>query len=85
MSSVEVVTVDDETTPLLQNTSDDVPRRESAVGGGGGEITASASVDGEPEPGGSTAPKQRLVSLDVFRGLTVAVRLCNFTANLILN
>ncbi|KAL3517392.1 hypothetical protein ACH5RR_019981 [Cinchona calisaya] len=73
MSSMEVAAVNGETTPLLQNFLDEVQRRESAVGGG--EITASASVDDEPEGSTpiSTAPKQRLVSLDVFRGLTVAL------------
>ncbi|XP_027076228.1 uncharacterized protein [Coffea arabica] len=83
-SAVVTVAVDDgEATPLLQSASDDFPRRRgsSAIrggGGGGGEITASVSAE-EPDsndgstPPVATAPKQRLVSLDVFRGLTVAL------------
>ncbi|KAI3773184.1 hypothetical protein L6452_04388 [Arctium lappa] len=70
MSSMVVVTETDERSPLLQNSSHLA-----------GEITASASPlpDVEDGPSSSTRPanstdtKQRLVSLDVFRGLTVAL------------
>ncbi|KVI12528.1 Protein of unknown function DUF1624 [Cynara cardunculus var. scolymus] len=70
MSSMMVVTETDERSPLLQNSSHHA-----------GEITSSASplpdVEDGPSsatrPANSTGMKQRLVSLDVFRGLTVAL------------
>ncbi|KAL7588184.1 hypothetical protein Lser_V15G41416 [Lactuca serriola] len=62
-----VMTETDERSPLLQNSSHSA-----------GEITAFASPSPEHHGGPSSAtrptdPKQRLVSLDVFRGLTVAL------------
>lgn len=70
----------DDPTPLLHDSS---PYGDSAAGDE--EIAPSSSSD-EPEPDGSSRPNssvgsnQRLASLDVFRGLTVAVRpLLNLT------
>ncbi|KAJ0597739.1 putative heparan-alpha-glucosaminide N-acetyltransferase [Helianthus annuus] len=70
MSSIVPVTETDERSPLLQNSSHYA-----------GEITpfTSPSPDDQDLPSSSTRPtnstdpKQRLVSLDVFRGLTVAL------------
>lgn len=83
MSSVVVVVADtdtDDPTPLLHFSS---PYGDSAAGDE--EIAPSLSSD-EPEPDESSRPNssvgsnQRLASLDVFRGLTVAVRpLLNLT------
>ena len=69
MSSTVMAAETDERSPLLQNSSQFA-----------GEITpfASPSPDNNDERSSATKPtdpKQRLVSLDVFRGLTVAVRM----------
>ncbi|CAI9104895.1 OLC1v1003682C2 [Oldenlandia corymbosa var. corymbosa] len=83
MSTVEVTVDDQIRTPLLQqhqNVPDEVRRQQTATqrgGGGGGEITPWEDPDeSRPDSSASPAPKQqqqRLVSLDVFRGLTVAL------------
>lgn len=69
MSSVEVVTDEGVYAPLLRNSMHEFAQEAAARGG---EIT---SVE-EPEESTavSTSQKRRLVSIDVFRGLTVAVR-----------
>lgn len=66
----------DECTHLLQNSSTSVPSRDSAAGVE--EIAPSSSSnesDGSSRPNsvGSRTSSQRLASLDVFRGLTVAL------------
>ncbi|KAF7120498.1 hypothetical protein RHSIM_Rhsim13G0006700 [Rhododendron simsii] len=76
MSSVAVAVADtdtDDPTPLLHDSS---PYGDSASGD---EEIAPSSSSNEPEPDGSSRPNspvgsnQRLASLDVFRGLTVAL------------
>lgn len=65
MSSITVVTdTYGDRTPLLHESHAEYPR--------GSEPPDEVE---EPPPEVSSDPKQRLVSLDVFRGLTVAVRL----------
>lgn len=68
MASIVVVTdTDGERTPLLHESHPE-------YSGGEAEYSKPPSAE-EPPPKNSDDPKQRLVSLDVFRGLTVAVRL----------
>ncbi|XP_059659606.1 uncharacterized protein LOC132306282 isoform X2 [Cornus florida] len=75
MSSVVVVVTDDaqERTPLLQNPSPLVANGDSIVREE--EIVPSSPSSNEPDGSrpNSISPDQRLVSLDVFRGLTVAL------------
>ncbi|KAF8401385.1 hypothetical protein HHK36_012323 [Tetracentron sinense] len=70
MSTVVLIT--EERTPLLQTHSSPVPHGDPPREDD--EIIPSSSLDepDEPKPN-STDPNQRLVSLDVFRGLTVAL------------
>lgn len=71
MSSVEIVTDDGVYAPLLRNSSHELGHEEAAARGG--EITSSIDEPEESNPD-SAGQKRRLVSVDVFRGLTVAVR-----------
>lgn len=66
-SIVEVRDTDADRTPLLRNIH-------AENSGGETEYSKSQSVE-PPPPENSKDSKQRLVSLDVFRGLTVAVSL----------
>ncbi|KAL4572162.1 hypothetical protein LXL04_018931 [Taraxacum kok-saghyz] len=80
MSSTVIAAETDERSPLLQNSSQFV---------GENEITpfASLSPDNNDERSSATKPtdpKQRLVSLDVFRGLTVAVRMLSSLSRFLL-
>lgn len=68
MASIVVVRdADGERAPLLHNSHAENSSGET-------EYSKSRSVE-PPPPENSKDPKQRLVSLDVFRGLTVAVSL----------
>ncbi|KAG8389541.1 hypothetical protein BUALT_Bualt02G0240000 [Buddleja alternifolia] len=66
MASIMVVTdTGDERTPLLRDSQPEYS--------GGGTVYSSPPSAEESRPMNSNNPKQRLVSLDVFRGLTVAL------------
>lgn len=77
MASIVVVTDTDagDRTPLLQNSQPEDSRGDVTVRDAE-TVSSTASVEELPdksESNISTDPKQRLVSLDVFRGITIAV------------
>ncbi|KAI3514691.1 hypothetical protein L1887_13311 [Cichorium endivia] len=70
MSSMVVITETDERSPLLQNSSHSAGEIIPFASPSPGDHDGRSSATG---PTNHTDPKQRLVSLDVFRGLTVAL------------
>lgn len=69
---MSVIVVAEERTPLLQSPSSQAPCRAS-TGEDDDIVPASSSSEQDGANPRSSVPNQRLVSLDVFRGLTVAV------------